>query len=155
MNFHENVKIVPVLTHGTGTADRNGEVIDTLGFDRCCVVVHFAAIASGAGVIKLQQSDTATDQTTLSSPSDVLGSSQAVGATDDNGAKYIDFRPTKRYVQLVVDKDGVNASDESAIAYLYQADETPVTHAGGTTAVGDGTGAVVGEFILNAVDGTA
>lgn len=144
--FNENVKIVPILSYTSGTADRNSEVIDGLGFNRCCVVVHLAAVAANAVTqIYAKSSDSVTDENTLSSGSNVADSAQSIADTDDNTTKYMDFKFDKRYAQLVVDKDGSNACAESAVAYLYSAKKRPVTQASGNTTVGEGTGAVVGE----------
>lgn len=156
--FSEDVKIVPILSglQTVANTDRTSEVIDTNGFDGVCVVAHFLTIAAGATqTIRLSSSDVADDQNTLNSGSNVASSAQTVADDDDNTVKYIDFVPEKRYYQLVVDKDATNASDEVAIAYLYKAAEKPVTHGTGNTDIGQGTGAVVGEWLGLATQGTA
>lgn len=155
-NFFDAVKIVPIASYASANSDRTSEVIDCLDVEAVRVVVHFAAIHdSSVANISLQHADAASNETTLTSGADVLGSSQTIVAdADDNTVKYIDFVPTKRYAQVTFNKDATNACAESAIAYLRMKTR-PVTHAGGTSAIGDGTGAVAGEFLGAAVSGTA
>lgn len=154
-NFSQDVKIVPILSYADANSDRTSEVIDTAGFGRVCVVVHFAAIAAGVTEdIYLTSSDAADDENTLNSGANIANSSQTVGASDDNKVKYIDFIPEKRYYQLVVNKDATNSSAECAVAYLYHAKTKDVTHGTGNTDIGQGTGAVAGEELGLAIQGT-
>lgn len=142
----QDAKIVPILTYANANADRASEVIDTAGFGRCMIAVHFGDIdASAVTNLYLQHADVADDENTLNSAGNVAGSSQTVAADDDNEIKYIDFIPTKRYLQLNVNKNAANPSAESAVAILYQATDKPVTHAAGGTTVGEGTDIVEGE----------
>jgi hypothetical protein len=153
--FSEDIKIVPIASYASANSDRNSEVIDTEGFGRCCVVVHHAAIDDSTTYdIYLASSDAVTDQNTLSSGANVAGSSQTVDGEDDNDAKYFDFIPTKRYYQVVFNKDASLTSAESAVAYLYHSKDRPVTQSSGNTVVGEGTGAVIGEDIGAAIQGT-
>lgn len=153
--FGENVKIVPILAYASGTADRNSEVIDTNGAGRCCIVLHVHAVAAGAVTSTfLASADAASDENTLTSGSNVAGSSQTIADDDDGGVFYFDFEPEHRFVQLTMNKDATNATAESAVVYLYQADDVPVTHGGGTSTIGDGTGAVSGENLGKADQGT-
>ena len=149
-------KIVPIATYANANSDRNSEVIDTLGYKRCCVLIHHAAINDSATVnIYLTHSDTVTDENTLASGANVATSNQLVdAAADDNKVRYLDFIPTKRYAQVVFDKDATNAAAESAIAILYNATNKAVTAASGNTTVGEGTAAVLGEIIGVAATGT-
>lgn len=153
--FYEDVKIVPILSYVSANSDANSEVIDTAGYGGCCVVVHHAAVHDSATYnIYMTSSDAVTDQNTLSGGANVATSNQLVAGTDDNTVRYIDFIPEKRYYQVVFDKDATNACAESAIAYLYNAKSRPVTQSTGNTTVGEGTGAVAGEFVGLAVQGT-
>ncbi len=153
--FYEDFKIVPIASYASGTADRNSEVIDTAGFGGCIVIIHHAAVGnSGAYDIFLAGSDTATDQTTLSSGTNVATSSQTVADTDDDTVKYIEFIPHFRYYQVTFNKDAATTYAESAVAILFNAKSRPVTQAAGGTTVGEGTGAVTGEFLGLAVAGT-
>ena len=154
--FAEDVKVVPILSYANANSDRTSEVIDTAGYGGCFVVVHFAAVNDSVTEdIYLASSDAVTDENTLSSGANVASSSQTVtGTTADNTVQYIDFIPEKRYYQLVVNKDASNASAESAVAYLYNAKSRPVTQSTGNTVVGEGTGAVTGESLGLATQGT-
>lgn len=154
-NFFDAVEIVPIASYASGTADRTSEVIDCLDVEAVRVIITHAAVHDSATyAITLQHSDAASDQDTLTTGADVYGSSQTVAGTDDNTIRVIDFVPTKRYYQVTFNKDATNACAESAVV-LLQMKTRPVTHAGGTSAIGDGTGAVNREFLGAAVSGTA
>lgn len=151
----KDFRLVPILSYASGTADRTSEVIDHLGFHRCCILVGFGTIAAGGtNSIFLQHADAASNETTLTSGADVLTSLQTILDTDDNNWKFMDFIPSKRYSQLNIDKDTANACAEWAIAVLYNGENAPVTLAGGTSTIGDGTGTLAGEYIGLAVSGT-
>jgi hypothetical protein len=148
-------KVVPILAYASGTADRTSDVIDHLGFRRCTILVGFGTIAAGGtNSIFLQHADAASNETTLTSGADVLGSLQTIVDTDDNNWKFMDFEPSKRYSQLNVDKDTANACAEFAVAILYNATNTPVTLAAGTSTIGEGTGTVAGEYLGLLASGT-
>ncbi len=145
--FSEDVKIVPIMKYASANSDRNSEVIDTKGYGGCCIVVQYATIASGSTYeAHLQSSDAASDENTLTTGANVAGSSQTIADTDDDTVKYWDFIPEKRYYMMVCDKDASNSAAESAVAYLYNAKDRPVTQASGNTTIGEGVGAVVGEM---------
>lgn len=153
-NFFDGVKIVPVASYASANSDRTSEVIDCLNCAAVRIVVHHAAVHDSATYsIYLQHADAASDETTLTSGADVYASSQTIG-TDDNVVRYFDFVPTKRYYQMVFNKDATNACAESAVAYLYMKDR-PVTHAAGGSGIGAGTAAVTGEYLGQAVSGTS
>lgn len=152
-----DVQIMPILTALSADAatDRTSEVIDCAGYNRCCILFHCGPQHNSSVCdIFLQHADAASDQTTLTSGADVLGSSQTIAGTDDGNVKYIEFIPSKRFAQLTVNKDATNATNESAIALLYNADESPVTHAAGGTGAGTGTGSVAGEVLGLLTSGT-
>lgn len=153
--FSEDVKIVPIASYASANSDRNSEVIDTAGYGGCCILVHHAAVGnSGTYDIYLTSSDAVTDENTLSGGANVANSSQSVADADDNTVKYFDFIPEKRYYQMVFNKDATTTYAESAIAILYNAKSRPVTQATGNTTVGEGTGAVTGELLQLAIQGT-
>lgn len=154
-SFAKDVKIVPILSYASANSDRNSEVIDTAGYDKCTIVVHFATIAANAVTsMYLAHADAASDENTLTSGANVATSSQTIADNDDNKVKYMEFIPSKRYYQLTLDKDATNACAESAVAYLYRAEKVPTTHGTGNTTIGEGTGAVAGEVIGVATSGT-
>ncbi len=126
MNLSKESKIVTALDYASGTASRNGAACDMQGFEAVAMIVKFATIAVGATTsIKAQQS---SDNGSADAYSDLEGTGQTVAADDDNQVFVIDLvRPTKRYVRLVVTKDGANAAAESAIYLLYGAKDLPVT----------------------------
>lgn len=154
-NFFDAVKIVPIASYASANSDRTSEVIDCLDVEAVRIVIHHAAVHDSATyAITLQHADAASNETTLTSGADVYGSSQTVAAADDDTARYIDFVPTKRFYQVTFNKDATNVCAESAIAYLRMKTR-PVTHAAGSSTIGDGTAAVNGEFLGAAVSGTA
>lgn len=154
-HFGKDVRIVPILTYASGSADRTSKVIDTKGYNSVTIVTHFGTIASSAVTdIFLVEADAASDADTLTSGANVAGTSQTVADDDDNEVKYIDVnKPLKRYLQLTVNKDATNACAESAVAYLYNADKVPVTHAEGT-GTGGGADIAEGESFTSPIAGT-
>ncbi len=126
INFSKEAKITTALDYVSGTASRDGAGLDMQGYDSVAMIVKFAAIAAGATTsIKAQQS---SDDGSSDAYSDLEGTAQTVAADDDNQVFVIDLvRPTKRYVRLVVTKDGANAAAESAIYVQYGAKDLPVT----------------------------
>ena len=102
----------------------------------------------------MTSSDAASDENTLTTGANVATSNQLIADTADNTISYFDFIPEKRYYQMVFDKDASNAAAGSAVAYLYNAKDRPVTQATGNTTIGEGTGAVAGEMMGLAVQGT-
>jgi hypothetical protein len=144
----EDFKIVPILSYANANSDRTSEVIDTKGYGWTLIGVHFAAINdSVTEQIYLKSSDTATDENTLSSGSNVSTSAQSIVGTADNGLFYMWVKNNHRYLQLTVDKDATNPSAEDGFAILMGAKIKPVTQATGNTTVGEGTGAVAGESV--------
>jgi hypothetical protein len=154
-NFSKDVRIVPILSYASGTADRTSSVVDTKGYEGAIIVVHFAAIAAGGtNSVFIQHADAASNSTTLTSGADVATSLQTVADDDDNEVKYIDvFRPGKRFIQLNVDKDTTNACAESAVAYLYRGNARPAIHAEGTGTSG-GADIAEGELMVSPASGT-
>lgn len=156
--FSTDIKIMPILTDiAAASANRSSEVIDTLGYDGVCIVLHMGTIATGAATVaSLLHADAASNETTLTSSGAVEGTSQTIADDDDGQAFVWDvIKPTKRYYQLFVDKDATNNSEESAIAYLYRCKSTaPATHAAGGTGAGTGSGTVTVERYVSPPTGT-
>lgn len=150
-------KWVKVLNYASGTADRTTAVVDTNGYGGLAFVVDLAAVAANAVTnIYIAHADAASDTNTLTSGANVATTSQTIDDTDDNQVFIVDCqRPTKRYYQLTVNKDGSNACAETVTAILYNAKSQPVTHGGGNTSVvGDGHAAVNYELVGTAASGT-
>lgn len=146
MNESKNQKITRAILPSegaAGTADINGAILDMQGFDGVLVLVSFGAITGGAVTsIKMQQ-DTDPAGGTMA---DLAGTAQTVADDDDDETFYIDlYRPTERYVRLVVDRGTQNAVVASATYIQYKASKAPVTH---------GTG-VSGELHASPAEGTA
>ena len=144
-NFSTDVKITTALDYASGTAVRNGAILDMQGYESVMVVVHFATIAaSGVNSIKMQQ-DTAAGGGTMA---DLLGTSQSVAVDDDDEIYWIDLvKPRERYVRIVMTKDTTNACAESAIYYQYGAKKMPIDNTV--------TDAVSGEIHISPAEGTA
>lgn len=154
----ENCKIVPILSHLTAAAnaDRSSEVIDCKGCEKVAIVLHLGVVNDSATQRSyLRHADLVTNETTLGADSAIIeASGKAHAGTDDDKVIVYEVRPKKRYLQLVIDKDAVNAGNESAIAYLYHGDERPVTQSLGTSAVGEGTKTVTVIRLDEPVTGT-
>lgn len=127
----QNVKITSALDYASANSDRNGATLDMAGWDGVLMVVKFAVIAAGAvTTIKAQQGAASN----LSDAADLEGTGQSVAADDDNEIYYIDlYQPQEQYVRLVIDKDGTNATAESAVYIQYKGKYSPSTHAAGVT----------------------
>ena len=145
MNLSANGKVTTALDYVSGSADRNGVTLDMLGFEGVLMIVKFAAIATGAVThIKAQQGAASN----LSDAADLAGTRQNVADDDDNQIFMIDlFKPTERYVRLVVDKDATNAVAESAVYVQYGAHKLPVSN--------NVMDAVTTELHVSPVEGTA
>lgn len=154
-SFCKDIRILPCLSYATGTSDVVSKVIDTKGFDSVAIVVHCATIATGAVTsLFLQEADAASDADTLTSGADLAGSELAMADDDDNEVFVIEVnKPLKRFLQLNVNKDASNAWAGSAIAYLFNADVVPVTHAEGTGTSG-GADIVTTEVFVSPIAGT-
>lgn len=124
--FIERVKVSTALDYASASADRNGATLDMAGFDGVAAIVKFGTIAAGAVTsVKMQYGD----ESDLSDAVDVTGLSISVAADDDDQVFILDlFRPTKRYVRLVVDKDAANNTAEMALYQQYDARNRPVTN---------------------------
>lgn len=124
MNFSKSNKAVPTLAHATGSADRNGTIIDSKGFHGVAFAIHFGTIAAGAVTSIKAQGGHLAD---MSDAVDLVGTAQVVADDDDFKVFIADVAHTQyRYLRLVVDKDAANDTTEAAIAYLYNADKEPV-----------------------------
>lgn len=124
MNLLKNVKVSDALDYASGTADRNGATLDMQGYEGVIMLVKFATIAAGATTSIKAQQDTASGMGTAA---DLEGTGISVAADDDDQIFAIDiYRPTERYVRLVVDKDTSNATAESAVYIQYGAKKVPI-----------------------------
>ncbi|HFD38541.1 MAG TPA: hypothetical protein ENJ31_01640 [Anaerolineae bacterium] len=120
MNLSKNVRISQAITPtggAAGTTDINGATLDMQGYEGVLMVVTFGAIVAGAVTsIKAQQGA----QSNLSDAADLAGTGQTVADDDDEKTFYIDlYRPTERYVRLVVDRGTQNATVAEALYIQY------------------------------------
>lgn len=142
----KRVRIVQAITPtngAAGTTDINGATVDMQGYMGCLMKITFGSIVSGAvTVIKAQQGQ-ASD---MSDAADLAGSGQSIADTDDDKVFLIDiFRPTERYLRIVVDRGTQNAVVASAEYILYGARKPPVSQPSG----------VAGEIHYSPAEGTA
>lgn len=115
-----------------GTSDINGTTLDMAGFMGVLITVTMGAIVSGAVTSIKAQQGAASD---MSDAADLEGSAQTIADTDDEKVFYIDvYRPTKRYVRLVVDRGTQNAT-LTATYQQYGPRKPPTTH--GTNVSGE------------------
>jgi hypothetical protein len=118
-------KFTTALDYVSASADRNGAVLDMMGFKGVMMVVKFAVIATGAVTTIKAQSGT---DGTMTDAADLAGTGQTIAADDDNQLFIIDlYEPCERYVRLVIDKDGANATAECATYIQYGAGYRPTT----------------------------
>lgn len=146
MNLVKNTRLSIAITPtdgAAGTSDINGATLDMAGWDGVLMLVTFGAITTGAVTsIKAQQGNAAN----LSDAADLAGTGQVIADTDDDKTFYIDlYKPTKRYVRLVVDRGTQNAVVASALYIQYRGAKAPAVH---------GTG-VAGETHVSPAEGTA
>jgi len=140
-----NVKISTALDYASGTATRNGVILDMQDYDGVLMIVKFASIASGATTSIKAQQGAASD---MSDAADLSGTSISVADDDDNQIFVIDlYKPRERYVRLVVAKDSSNATAESAIYIQYSGRKMPIDN--------NVTNAVTYELYVAPLEGTA
>ena len=136
MNLSRHVKMTRVSNAvAAGTTDINGAVIDMQNFEGCLFQVLFGAITSGAVTsIKAQQGD----QSDLSDATDLATTGVAVADDDDNQIFWLDiYRPTKRYIRLVVDRATQDAVIDGIVAMQYGGRVAPTTHDASTIGGGE------------------
>ncbi len=131
---------VAASARAAGQTAINGAVLDMQGYEGVVAVVEMGTIAATAVTsIKWQQSDT-TDF------SDLEGTGIDIADDDDNEIFVSElYKPTKRYVRVVVDRGTANAALRAATYIQYKARTAPVTQ---------GTG-VNSELNVGPAEGTA
>jgi cobalamin biosynthesis protein CbiG len=126
----EEVKVVSAITTtagAAGTSAINGAILDTLGYAGVMGVITLGVIVSGAVTSIKWQQDTDPGMATAA---DLLGSGQTIADTADDTLVITDiFRPTKRYVRLVVSRGTQAATIGSANYLLYGGRNRPATQA--------------------------
>lgn len=108
-----------------GTTDQTTDWIDTQGFHHIEFTALFGTLTAGqATTTKLQYSD---DNST--SAGDVAGSATAALADGDSDTIVRSgiYRPTHRYVRMLIDRGTANAVISGVLARLSNTEEQPVT----------------------------
>lgn len=106
----EDIQLRSALALGSGTADRNGAVLDMQNKEWAIAVATFTSVsASAVTSIKLQQGS----QSDMSDAADLAGTALSVADDDDGQIFAIAItKPRERYIRVVVDKDGSNSTTE-------------------------------------------
>jgi len=113
MPINEDRKYVLALANASGSADRNGAILDMSGIEEVDIVVSVGVVAPGAVTRIRVDSDS---DVAFGSPQEIDGASMDIEDDDDGQVFIIPIQnPPERYVRLVVDKDGANACEESAM----------------------------------------
>lgn len=124
-NASTELQVRTGLDYASGSADRNGAIFDSAGFEGVMVCWKFGAIAPGAVTTVKVQQDTDPAGGTMA---DLSGTGIAVAADDDDQIFIQDiYKPTERYLRGVIDKDAANATAEVMWYIGYGAREAPVT----------------------------
>lgn len=124
-NFVKRSQVEPALDYDSGTATRNGVVIDCRGFNAVAFMLHLGTVVAGGDHQLKVQGGNLLDGSDMA---DLEGTGEAVLGVDSNAIKIVDIgHPRFRYLRCVVVKDGTNACAESAVAVLYNGGIEPVT----------------------------
>lgn len=137
---YKRKRVIDPVTLDNATA--TSYVVDMLGAKECHFVLSIGATDVAFTALKVQESDTLTDATTLATPSDVTGlvvgtsvdpvdgtTSVLPSATDDGGALCftVENLGRKRYLQLVaVAGNGTTGTAMSCQAFILP-EEGPTT----------------------------
>jgi hypothetical protein len=149
MNLGKNVKISTAITPtngAAGTTDINGTTLDMAGYEGVMMITYFGAITGSAVTSVKAQQGAASN---LSDAADLTGTGITVADDDDEQIFIIDlYRPTDRYVRLVVDRGTQNAVVAGAVYVQYGGPrKAPVTQ--------NVTDAVTYELHVSPAEGTA
>lgn len=116
-NLTPNVRFSSGLNHVSAATDRTGVTLDMNGFNGVVILVRCGAIATGAVVAYKVQHGSLAD---MSDATDIPSLSLTLGDSDDNAMIMFELgAPTKRYVRIFVDKDGVNLAAEMVTYMQY------------------------------------
>ena len=104
-----------------GTTALNSSAVDVSPGEAVQFEVIFGAI-TGTPSVKVQESDTGTSGWT-----DLVGSSQALVATDDQKIVLVDvIQPTGRYLRAVVTRAASSSVVDAIVARVYKTRKRPV-----------------------------
>lgn len=128
MNSHNILNTIDVRrvnnAAAAGTSAINTTVVDMLGYETVAFVALFGTLtASQVTGIKVQQG-TASDASDMA---DLAGTASTAMADGDSNKMLLTevYRPTERYVRLVVTRGTANAVLDGAIALLGRAGVSP------------------------------
>lgn len=144
MQSAQQTKLFSVVPPGAivDNASYTANVIDTLGYDYCVITCYVGATDIAMTALKVQESDTKSNTTTLTSGADVTGlvfgtSSDIAGSTsslpsstaDNTFLRFeIDCRKRKRYLLPVATAgDGTTGTYMACWAELSRAEIAPVS----------------------------
>ncbi len=120
-----NIKTVTALSPAVQSATVTGSAVDTLGFDSCAFVLTTGAIVgSGDFTAKLQESNASGSGYTDVAAADLVGSFAAIAVAD--AAAKVGYVGYKRYVRLVLTKNGGTSIAAGALAILGNPAVSPV-----------------------------
>lgn len=122
-------------------AAHTSTVVDTLGYDEATFIVHVGTTDVALAALKVQESDTKTDATTLASGADVTGLVWGTSTDPDSGstsslpsasdgtklfAAHIKLNNRKRYLQIqATSGNGTTGTAVNAYCILNKAGEGP------------------------------
>ena len=135
---------VAASARAAGQTAINGAMVDMQGYEGVVAVVEMGTIAATAVTsIKWQQSDTTTD----ADFTDLEGTGIDITDDDDDDKIFVSelYKPTKRYVRVVVVRGTANSALRAATYIQYKPREAPVSQ---------GTG-VNSELNVGPAEGTA
>lgn len=111
-----NIGVVTALSPAVQSATINGGAVDLLGYNSVAFVVSTGAIVSaGDFTAKIQESDVSGSGYTDAVAADLIGSNAPATLTAD-GAFKLGYIGSKRYVRLVLTKNGGTSIAAGAIA---------------------------------------
>ena len=128
MNLSKHIKHTLGLAYASGTATRNGAILDMQGWDGVLMILTNATLAGSAAGDIHAESGAESD---MSDAADLAGTKIAIADDDDDHVFCIDlYRPRERYVRGVITKNGANAQAESMMYIQYRGRKLPVADAG-------------------------
>lgn len=129
--LHHNIKVATALDHTaiSSNTTTNGDVVDTVGFEKLEVLFHAGTLTDGDYAIKLQHGDVAdgSDMADVSVEEVLGGQSKSFASADDNTVKRLGYIGKKRYVRGVVTSTNVTTGGTvGAISVLGMPHHAPV-----------------------------